>query len=159
MGQSMKIKLLVLDVDGTLTDGKIYYTSSGEEIKAFDIKDGLGIKEIAAANGIQCAVITGRKSPMVERRCADLNIAHLYQGVSDKTECLKSVLDKEGISFEETAYMGDDLNDLKAMGQCKIVGCPSDAAEQIKERADFVSKKKGGDGAVRDFIEYLITLK
>lgn len=90
----MKIKLLVLDVDGTLTDGKIYYTSSGEEIKAFDIKDGLGIKEIAAANGIQCAVITGRKSPMVERRCADLNIAHLYQGVSDKTECLKSVLEK-----------------------------------------------------------------
>lgn len=155
----MNIKLLVLDVDGTLTDGKIYYTSSGEEIKAFDIKDGLGIKEIATANGIQCAVITGRKSPMVERRCADLNIGHFYQGVSDKTECLKSVLDKEGISFEETAYMGDDLNDLKAMGQCKIVGCPSDAAEQIKERADFVSTKKGGDGAVRDFIEYLITLK
>ena len=155
----MKIKLLVLDVDGTLTDGKIYYTSSGEEIKAFDIKDGLGIKEIAVANGIQCTVITGRKSPMVERRCADLNIAHLYQGVSDKTECLKSVLEKEGISFEETAYMGDDLNDLGAMEQCKIVGCPSDAAEQIKERADFVSTKKGGDGAVRDFIEYLITLK
>ena len=155
----MKIKLLVLDVDGTLTDGKIYYTSSGKEIKAFDIKDGLGIKEIAAANGIQCAVITGRKSPMVERRCTDLNIAHLYQGVSDKTECLKSVLEKEGISFEETAYMGDDVNDLMAMEMCGVVGCPSDAVEKVKSAADYISCKKGGDGAVRDFIEYLITLK
>ena len=155
----MNIKLLVLDVDGTLTDGKIYYTSSGEEIKAFDIKDGLGIKEIATANGIQCAVITGRKSPMVERRCLDLGINHLYQGVSDKVECLKSLADKEGIELKEIAYMGDDVNDLMAMEMCGVVGCPSDAVEKVKSAADYISCKKGGDGAVRDFIEYLITLK
>lgn len=155
----MNIKLLVLDVDGTLTDGKIYYTSSGEEIKAFDIKDGLGIKEIAAPNGIQCAVITGRKSPMVERRCLDLGINHLYQGVSDKVECLKSLADKEGIELKEIAYMGDDVNDLMAMEMCGVVGCPSDAVEKVKSAADYISCKKGGDGAVRDFIEYLITLK
>ena len=155
----MNIKLLVLDVDGTLTDGKIYYTSSGEEIKAFDIKDGLGIKEIATTNGMQCAVITGRKSPMVERRCLDLGINHLYQGVSDKVECLKSLADKEGIELKEIAYMGDDVNDLMAMEMCGVVGCPSDAVEKVKSAADYISCKKGGDGAVRDFIEYLITLK
>ncbi len=150
------IKLLVMDVDGTLTDGRVGYLSNGEEIKYFNIKDGYGIKEIANSNEIQCAIITGRYSNMVVQRCAELNISELYQGVSNKVDCLKEIAKRLNISLSNIAYIGDDMNDFAAMSHCGIKGCPNDAVEEIRAICDYISKKNGGHGAVRDFIEYLV---
>lgn len=151
-----KIKLLVMDVDGTLTDGKIYMGSSGEAFKAFDIKDGYGIHEILPKAGIVPAIITGRKSDIVLNRCRELEIEELYQGYHDKTLALCHLLKKYNCSKEDIAYIGDDVLDLECMMQCGIKGCPSDAVEQVKEICDFVCNRAGGQGAVREFIEWII---
>lgn len=150
------IRLLVTDVDGTLTDGKIYMSSGGELCKAFHIKDGLGIKDILPKFGIACAVITGRDSAIVANRCRELNIRYLFQGVADKVECLKNLINELGLQWRDIAYMGDDLNDLAVMSLCGIKGCPADAAREVKEICDFVSSYNGGCGAVREFIGFLI---
>lgn len=144
-----------MDVDGTLTDGKIYMSSEGELCKAFHIKDGLGIKDILPKFGIECAVITGRDSAIVANRCRELNIRYLFQGVADKVECLKNLINELGLQWRDIAYMGDDLNDLAVMSLCGIKGCPADAAREVKGICDFVSTYNGGDGAVREFIEFL----
>lgn len=150
-----KITLLVTDVDGTLTDGKLYIGESGECFKVFSIKDGLGIKEMLARLGIQCAVITGRQSKIVAARCAELGVKYLFQNVSDKASCLRKLMHDLKLNQGEIAYIGDDLNDLDAMKLCALKGCPANAAEEVKAVCDFVSTHNGGDGAVRDFIEYL----
>jgi 3-deoxy-D-manno-octulosonate 8-phosphate phosphatase (KDO 8-P phosphatase) len=152
----MMIKMLVLDVDGTLTDGKIYIGSQGEVMKAFNVKDGLGIKKLQS-NGIIPIIITGRESDILTQRVKELSITEVHQGVHDKTRILKQIIDKYGLSYDEIAYIGDDENDLECMKLCKIKGCPADAVEDVKKVSDFVSKIKGGNGAVRDFIEYLIS--
>lgn len=149
------IKLLVLDVDGTLTDGKVYMGESGELFKAFDIKDGLGIHNILPANGIIPAIITGRKSVMLENRCKEIGITHLYQGVADKVERLNELLARLGLTYENCAYMGDDINDLPCMELAAVVGCPADAVDAVIDIADFVATRNGGNGAVREFIEWL----
>lgn len=150
------IKYLIMDVDGTLTDGKIYMGYDGEVIKAFSIKDGYGIREILIPAGITPVIITGRKSDIVLRRCRELGITEVYQGVSDKCEKLLSITEE----LSSVAYIGDDINDLSCMELIKkaggIVGCPADAVEKIKAAADFVVDHNGGNGAVRDFIEWLI---
>lgn len=152
----MKIELLISDVDGTLTDGKIYTGDNGELCKAFNIKDGYGIRHILPKYGIKFVIITGRESKITERRCEELGINLLYQGVANKVECLSSLLKKLGITFNNVAYIGDDLNDLAVMSLCGIKGCPADAAKEIKAISDFISTCKGGEGAVREFIEFLI---
>lgn len=153
-----KIKYLVMDVDGTLTDGKIYMGNDGELCKAFCIKDGCGIHDILIPAGIEPVIITGRSSRILENRCRELGITKLYQGISNKIEKLDEVL--QGGSYSEVAYIGDDINDLSCMLPLKkaggIVGCPADAAKQVSDIADFVSLKNGGDGAVREFIEWLV---
>ena len=146
------IRLLVLDVDGTLTDGAVYMGAQGELCKAFSIKDGLGLKLMADA-GVQLAIITGRCSPMVEHRAAELGIHHIVQGAQIKTDALLSLCRQLNISPEETAYMGDDLNDLAVMDLCGLTACPADAAADILARADYIAKQDGGRGAVRDFVE------
>lgn len=158
------IKVLVMDVDGTLTDGKIYMGSDGESFKAFNIKDGYGVNDILHSKGIEPVIITGRKSKIVENRCKELHIQYLYQGVHDKLNVLKQVLEQlnlgkeSNLSFVNVAYIGDDCNDLVCMQAIKaaggIVGCPADAVKQVIDIATFVSKRNGGDGAVRDFIEW-----
>lgn len=154
------IKMLVMDVDGTLTDGKIYMGANGECLKVFNIKDGLGIREILIPAGIIPVIITGRSSAILERRCQELGITELYQGVTNKTETMLDVLNKKKISFKDVAYIGDDLNDMDCMKLIKeshgVVGCPNDAVKQIKEIADYICSLSGGEGAVREFIEYLI---
>lgn len=150
------IKLLLLDVDGTLTDGKIYYSSSGEEIKAFNVKDGLGISRLQK-RGVEIGIITGRYSSIVERRAEELGIKLVFQGERDKCAVLERILSQGKFKAGEIAYMGDDLNDLDIM---KAVGyriCPNDACLQVKEISDFVTTRNGGDGAVREFIDYLFT--
>ncbi len=154
------IKYLVLDVDGTLTDGCVYMGEGGELCKAFNIKDGYGIVHQAKPAGIIPMIITGRTSQIVLNRCRELGIDECYQGIGEKLGKLKEVLNDSGASLSDCAYMGDDLNDLDVMNAIKaaggLVGCPADAAEEVIENADFVSKKDGGRGCVREFIEWLL---
>lgn len=154
------IKYLVLDVDGTLTDGCVYMGEGGELCKAFNIKDGYGIVHQAKPAGIIPMIITGRTSQIVLNRCRELGIDECYQGIGEKLGKLKEVLNDSGDSLSDCAYMGDDLNDLDVMNAIKaaggLVGCPADAAEEVIENADFVSKKDGGRGCVREFIEWLL---
>lgn len=153
----MTIKMLVLDVDGTITDGKIYMTSQGEILKAFNVKDGLGIVKLYS-KGIIPVLITGRKSAIVERRAKELCITEIYQGVENKVELLKQIVEKYKYEFNEVAYIGDDENDIESMKLCGIVGCPADAIDSVSKIADFICQKNGGDGAVREFIEYLLLI-
>ena len=150
----MKIKMLVMDVDGTLTDGKIYIGSQGELMKAFNIKDGYGIVEFIRSGGIP-VIITGRRSVIVQKRSEELGIKELYQGVTDKLAQLKTVAEKHGIAAEEIAYIGDDLNDLPCMEYCGLTACPVDAAKEVCNRADYICVKKGGEGAVREFLDWM----
>lgn len=147
-----------MDVDGTLTDGKINMGPNGEVFKAFNIKDGYAINEMLPAHGIVPAIITGRTSQIVENRARELHITELYQGQHDKLESLKALMKKHDCTKENVAYIGDDILDIVCMKECDVVGCPADACQQVKELAQFVSPNKGGDGAVRDFIEYIINL-
>ena len=150
------IKYLVMDVDGTLTDGKIYMGNDGEVMKAFSIKDGCGIHDILIPAGITPVIITGRTSKIVENRCGEIGIQEIYQGISNKIEKLLSITD----DLSSVAYIGDDINDLSCMKPVKKaggkIGCPADAVMKVKDLADFVSTKNGGDGAVREFIEWLV---
>ena len=154
----MKIKMLVMDVDGTLTDGHIYTGPSGEAMKVFSCKDGLGIKEILPKLGIMPVIITGRDSIITANRAKELRIEELYQGIADKLPLLKQIANRYGLSSEEIAYIGDDLNDLECMQYCGLTACPQDAEQAIKDIVSFVAPRDGGKGAVRDFIEYMSRL-
>ena len=152
------IRLLVMDVDGVMTDGKITYTSDGQELKSFNIKDGLGIKR-AQASGIETAIITGRKSPMIEQRARELGIAHLVQGREDKLAALSDLVDQMNLSLDQVAYIGDDLPDLTAIESVKLGACPADAATEVKSKANWVSTRSGGDGCVRELCDLLVSHK
>ena len=145
-----------MDVDGTLTDGKIYMSNTGELMKAFSIKDGCGIHDILIPAGIIPVIITGRSSAILLNRCRELGITNIYQGISNKVEKLSEVTK----DLSTVAYIGDDINDLRCMKLIKdaggIIGCPADAVEKVKEVAVYIAKHNGGDGAVRDFIEWLL---
>ena len=151
------IKYFVMDVDGTMTDGKINMGAESELFKSFNIKDGYGIHDLLPAAGIIPVVITGRESNIVINRCRELEIAAVFQNVKDKTEVLESFTNCE---LDAVAYIGDDLNDLAVMEKVSkaggVVGCPADAVDKVRSSAIFVSKYNGGDGAVRDFIEWII---
>ena len=149
------IKLVLLDVDGTLTDGGIYRGNNGEELKRFNVKDGYAIVN-AQKLGIEFGIITGRKSELVEIRAKELKIKYLYQGISEKIVILEEIMKKDGLSKVEIAYMGDDLNDVLIMKQVGLSGTPKDAVDEVIQVADFVSKKNGGSGAVREFIEHIL---
>ena len=149
------IKLVLLDVDGTLTDGGIYRGNNGEELKRFNVKDGYAILN-AQRLGIEFGIITGRKSELVEIRSNELKIKYLYQGISEKTVILEEIMQKTGLEKEEIAYMGDDLNDILIMKQSGLTGAPKDAADEVIQIVDFVSGKNGGSGAVREFVEYIL---
>lgn len=149
------IKLIALDVDGTLTDGKIYYDNVGNEIKAFNAKDGMAIAQ-AGKNGIEIAVITGRKSTIVERRSKELGIKHIYQGIHSKVDALNMILDRTNIRYDQVMYIGDDINDIKIMSKVKYAACPNDAVQEVKAICNIISNKTGGNGAVREIIESVL---
>lgn len=151
-----KIKLLVMDVDGTLTDGRIYIGADGEMMKAFHVQDGYGIAQILPKYGIVPVIITGRSSRIVAQRATELNITHLYQGISDKLTQLKAVAAELEAAPEEIAYIGDDENDLECIRFCGCTACPADAVPDIMNRVDYVCKRNGGRGAVREFIDSFI---
>jgi len=148
--------MLLMDVDGTLTDGKIYMGQDGEAFKVFNVKDGYAINEILPKHGITPVIITSRISKIVENRAKEIGIKLVYQGVKDKLEILKKIADENAVTLEKIAYIGDDINDMECVRSCGFSGCPEDAVIEIKDIADFISKKKGGEGAVREFIEAMI---
>lgn len=160
------IRFLVMDVDGTLTDGKIYMGQDGELLKAFDIKDGYGIKCLLPGANIIPVVITARNSKIVENRCREMGVTELHQGKMDKFATLLQVLkkysdmDKAVYTLANVAYVGDDLLDLQCMKPIKeaggLVACPNDAVEKVKTIADYISTRNAGNGAVREIVENLL---
>lgn len=150
-----KIKLLLLDVDGVLTDGRITYDNDGGEIKSFDVKDGHGLKLLQRA-GIEVGIITGRESKVVARRASELSIELVYQGVKDKLLPFNEILEKRGLSPEEVAYVGDDVVDLPVMRRVGFAATVADAIEDVKPFAALVTKRDGGRGAVREVCDFLL---
>lgn len=145
-----------MDVDGTLTDGKIYMSANGELMKAFNIKDGYAIARLRDY-GIEPVIITGRSSEIVRQRCAELKIKELHQGIENKSYKLRNVCENLHVELSQVAYIGDDLNDLPCMKICGYSACPSDAMTQVKDSVSYVCQTKGGDGAVREFIDHIIS--
>ena len=151
----MAIKMLVMDVDGTLTDGKIYISSRGEEFKAFNIKDGYGISNILPTLGVIPVIVTGRSSGIVKRRAEELGIKEVYQGVNNKLELLVEICEKHMISLREVAYIGDDCNDILPMQAVSLSFAPNDCASEVKNIANYLMESAGGRGAVRECIEHI----
>jgi 3-deoxy-D-manno-octulosonate 8-phosphate phosphatase (KDO 8-P phosphatase) len=149
------IKFLVLDVDGTLTDGKLYLSAEGEFMKAFDVKDGHGIAKILPELGIIPIIITGRESQIVKRRMKELGVEEVHQNVSDKVPVLRELAGKYACDLCEFGYVGDELTDIEAMRLCGFAACPADAVAEVKAACSFISSKNGGEGAVREIIEFL----
>jgi len=149
------IKLLILDVDGCLTDGSLTYDSNGIESKAFNVKDGLGMSTWMKI-GNQIAIITGKTSPMVEKRTKELGIQHVFQGIKDKKSIFNKLIDSLGIRAFEVAAIGDDLNDYNMLLNAGRSFTPSNGVDEIKEIVDTVLNSKGGDGAIREMIDMLV---
>jgi 3-deoxy-D-manno-octulosonate 8-phosphate phosphatase (KDO 8-P phosphatase) len=152
------VRLLALDVDGVLTDGLIYYGNSGEELKTFNIKDGLGIKLLQKA-GVRVAIITGRQSQIVTRRARELGIEDVIQGRDDKRQALLELCQHHGIGIEECAYMGDDLPDLGAITVAGLGMTVADASDAVRDAAQWRSRFNGGCGAVREACEFILSAR
>jgi len=150
-----KIKVLILDVDGVLTDGTIIYDGSGQELKAFNVRDGAAIKWLQRA-GIEVAIISGRNSPPVLVRAKELGIEKLVQGALDKLPAFEKFLDENGRQPEETAFIGDDVHDLPILKRAGFSACPADAVDEVKNMVDYVCQARGGRGAVREVAELIL---
>ena len=151
----MSLKYIFLDVDGTLTDGGVYYDEHNNELKKFCTKDGAGIT-CARTAGITIIVLTGRECAATTRRLTELGVTDLYQGVRDKAAWMKQWFAEHEIGRELVGYIGDDINDLGSMKMAGFIGCPADAATEVKAIANYISPVKGGYGAARDVIEHIL---
>lgn len=151
----MKIKLIVLDVDGVLTDGRLFIGSDGEEYKAFHTQDGMGIS-LAHYTGIKTAIITGRKSEAVTKRANELKINYVYQGIHQKLEVLEEIMNDLQIDLKEVCYIGDDINDLPILNRVGFPAAPNNAVQIVKKNAQYVAKLNGGEGAVREIIDHIL---
>lgn len=149
------IKLAVFDVDGVLTDGRLYFLADGSEFKSFSTLDGQGIKMLINS-GVTTAIITGRSSPVVERRARNLGIAHLFQGREDKLVVLDGLLAELGLSYEQVAYLGDDLPDLPVIRRVALGMAVANAAPFVRQHAHGVTQARGGEGAAREFCELIM---
>ena len=149
------IRWLILDVDGTMTDGGIYLDGNGVEIKKFTVQDGAAVL-LAKAAGIEPVILTGRESGCVSKRAGELGIRCVFQNVKNKKEFLSRFLEEHQIPPEEAAYVGDDLNDLGAMRCVGTAVCPQNAAKQVKSCCSYVLSSRGGEGAVREFVEMIL---
>lgn len=150
-----KIRYFIIDVDGTMTDAGIYYDDHGNELKKFCTRDAVGFFAAKQA-GIKIMVLTGRECQAVTRRMSELKVDFLYQNIKEKADFLKRFMEEQKIQKEELAYLGDDLNDLPGMRLAGFIGCPKDACEEVRNVADYISAEKGGHGAVRDIISYIL---
>jgi len=149
-----RIKLLFIDVDGTLTNGQIYY-SNNYSFVSYSVKDGYGISTVLTNHRIVPVIITSRNNKTLLARAEDIGVEHFYKNIIDKASFIKEFSRKHGVSLQETAYIGDDTGDLECMKICKLSACPSDSHEIIRKNCDFICTKKGGEGAVREFIDWI----
>ena len=152
------LKLLILDVDGVLTDGGIILVGEDMEAKRFDVQDGMGIR-LACKAGLRVAIITSRNSAVVQRRANELGIDDVIQGMSDKTAGLETLLQKHGLTRAEVAYIGDDLQDIPIMDQIGLPIAVQNAVQWVKDRSVYVTSARGGHGAVREAVEWLLELR
>jgi 3-deoxy-D-manno-octulosonate 8-phosphate phosphatase (KDO 8-P phosphatase) len=150
-----KIKMVVLDVDGVLTSGEIIYNDNGEQIKIFNVKDGIGIRLLKEA-GLQVGIITGRQCKALRHRCSNLGIELVFDGIRDKTKALEEITRQTGIALQAMAYMGDDLPDLPAMKTVGLAVAVADAHELVQKCAHMVTQAPGGKGAVREISEAIL---
>lgn len=153
-----KLRALVLDVDGVLTDGGMYYGPAGEGLKRFNVKDGLGLRMIGEA-GLEVALISGENSEILKRRAEKLKIENVFVGIEDKLQTLKDFLAPRKIGLDEVAYVGDDLNDLGVLGAVGLPIAVADAVAQVRKAAAFVTTRKGGDGAVREVCDLILSAR
>lgn len=153
--RAKKVRLLVMDVDGVLTDGGLFYGAEGELFKRFDVKDGHGLV-ICRHMGLSTAILTARNSRIVELRGGELGIKHILQARRDKAAGLRELLEQTGLSPEELCYIGDDINDLPVLMQVGLSACPADARPEVLPRVHYVCKARGGHGAVRELCELLL---
>ncbi len=150
----LKIKLVVFDVDGVMTDGSMIYDENGLHYKTFNAKDGQGIAMLVKL-GLKTAIITAKESQAVRRRFEDLGMTKLFQGVKNKLEAMKEMLKEFGLDMSEVAYMGDDLPDISILKEAGLACCPSDAVSEVKNICHFISEKRGGRGAVRELTDLI----
>lgn len=152
--KASKIKLLVFDVDGVMTDGSITYDENGVEYKTFNAKDGHGLAKMIKS-GLMTAIITGRRNGTVDRRADDLHFTEVYQGVKNKLPILEAIMQKYDLDFSQVSYMGDDEPDIAILEKVGISACPADAVEKVKKVCCFISSKGGGKGAVRELCDLI----
>jgi 3-deoxy-D-manno-octulosonate 8-phosphate phosphatase (KDO 8-P phosphatase) len=155
LARAARVKLALFDVDGVLTDGRLIYSDDGREVKAFHVRDGLGLKRLIA-NGIEVAIVTARMSPMVTERTAELGIAHVYQGQADKLACYRELLHALKLEAADTCYCGDDLPDLRVMAAAGLSIAVADAHPWVSERAHWRTAHTGGAGAAREVCDLLL---
>ncbi|MGD8782166.1 MAG: HAD-IIIA family hydrolase [Ignavibacteria bacterium] len=157
--KAKRIKLVMTDCDGVLTDTGVYYSHSGEEMKRFSIRDGMGVERLRKFAGIETGIISGENTDIMKHRARKLKIEEIHLGIKDKVAVLKSLCEKYNIGFDEIAFIGDDTNDVEIMNLSGFTACPSDATKFAKEVADVIVESKGGYGAFRDFAEIIIHAK
>lgn len=153
-----KIKLVVTDLDGVLTDGGLYYTGDGMVMKKFNVKDGMGSR-LLQKNGVLVGIISTDVSPIIDKRASRLEMDFVYTGIWEKDETLKQLCKDKNINLDETAFIGDDVNDLGIIEIAGISASPSDAVDEVKEKVDLVLTRKGGDAVFREFAEMIIKSK
>jgi 3-deoxy-D-manno-octulosonate 8-phosphate phosphatase (KDO 8-P phosphatase) len=154
--RASRIRLLLLDVDGVLTDGKLYFDQSGNELKSFNTRDGMGIKALQRC-GIEVAVITGRKSAAVEQRMSQLGVQHVYQGREDKLNAFLDLLNKTGLDAQQVCFAGDDWIDIPVLLRVGLAVSVADAEDLVREKAHWITTRKGGDGAVREICNLILS--
>jgi len=157
--KSEKIKMLITDIDGVMTDTGVYYSSIGEELKRFSIRDGMGVERLRTLVSVKTGIITGENSLIVSRRAEKLGIEELHLGIKNKADILKQICKKRNLSPEEIAYIGDDTNDIDIIKLVGMSAAPNDAMPEVKAIVDFVTENRGGNGAFRDFCELIIFMK
>ena len=153
--RAQKIKMILMDVDGTLTDGRLLILSDGEELKTYNVRDGTGIL-MAHLAGLKTGIITGKVSKSLEIRAAKLKMLEVYQGILDKKSALAEIMNKHHLGSEEIAYIGDDLGDLNVLKSVGLAGAVADAHPEVKKHSHYICKTVGGSGAVREFIEFIL---
>lgn len=153
--QLADLRLVAFDVDGVLTDGRLYYSAEGEALKVFHVRDGVGMK-LLSDQGIAVAVVSAKDSPMLARRISDLGIAHYFPGTADKQQCLVELCQALSIPAAQAAFVGDDMVDLKVMSWCGLGMAPADAYPAVRDQADLALTSKGGEGVAREVADLIL---
>ena len=156
LARAARIRLVLTDCDGVLTDGGVLCSAYGEEMVRFDRRDGMGVERLKALAGIETGIVTRERSEITARRAAKIGIRELHLGVLDKAAVLENVAGKYGLTPERIAFLGDDVNDVPALGRAGLAGCPADAFEAAREAAHYVCRAPGGHGAFREFAELVL---